>query len=224
VTTRRLALVGLLGPPFFAAIVVAVTAIEWDFLHDLGWSAAPLSSPNVPWPSSAALGASGWLLSLGFLLLGAAILSLAVALFRLLRRRRWVGPALLALVGVGALCAAFSTDYGSAGGGGPETWNGTLHALGITIVVFGSIAAMLALGVRFGREDRWRIAGWTSFAAAGVAFASLFAYLAGGGIVFYFLFLTDILVWLTLAARRVYDLAAEDVAREVQDGGRAVPA
>jgi hypothetical protein len=215
VTTRRLALVGLIGPPLFVALVLVVTAIEWDFLHDLGWSAAPLASPDVPWPSSAALGDSGALLVLGFFILAASILALAVALFRLLGRRRTVGPALLVLLAFGAVCAAFRTDYGSAGGGGPETWNGFVHALGFTILVFVSIPAILVLGARFRRDEPWRQAARYSFAAALIAVSSLAGFLAGGGNLFFYVFLGDVLAWLTLVAARALSLAsAGDLTRQ----------
>jgi hypothetical protein len=208
VTTRRLALVGLISPPLFAVLVLLVTAIEWDFLHDLGWNAAPFASPDVPWPSSAALGDSGALLVLGFLVLGASILALAGALFRLLERRRRVGPAVLVLLALGAVCTAFRTDYGSAGGGGPETWNGFVHALGFTILVVLSIPAMLVLGARFRRDERWRQTAWYSFAAALIAVAGLAGFLAGGGNLFFYAFLADALAWLTLVAARALSLTS----------------
>jgi Protein of unknown function (DUF998) len=206
--TRKLALAGLAGPPLFAAIVVAVTAIEWGFLHDLGWSAAPFDTPDLPWPSSAALGDYGLLLVLGFLLLGVAIQALAVALFRLLDVRWKVGPSLLALLAAGAACAAFRTDYGSAGGGGPETWNGVVHAVGFTILVPASIASMLALGVQFSRDEQWRRLSRYSLAAAGIALASVVAFLAGAGTLFFAVFLADVLAWLALGSARALVLAS----------------
>jgi hypothetical protein len=207
-TTRRLALVALAGPPLFATSVLAVTGIEWDFMHDLGWSAAPFDSPDVPWPSSAALGDSGALLVLGFGVLGVSTVALAAALYRLLERRLKVGPALLVVLGGGAFCAAFRTDYGSAGGGGPETWNGALHALGYTILIFVSIPAMLAFALRLRRPESWRREAWYSSAATGIALASLACFLAGGGSLFLFAFLANLLAWLTLLAARAVSRAS----------------
>ena len=206
-TTRRLALVALLGSPLFATIVLVVTAIEWDFLHDLGWSAAPFDNPDVPWPSSAALGDYGALLVVAFLVLGTSIVALALALFSLLERRWKVGPALLVLLAAGGACAAFRTDYGSAGGGGPETWNGFVHALGFTILIFVSILSMLVLAAQFRGDGRWRRMGAYSLAAASIAVASLAAYLASGGNVFFFTFLVDVLAWLTLVSLRALTVA-----------------
>jgi len=60
-TTRRLAVAGLVVRLLFAAVVVLVTALEWDLLHDLAWSASPVENPDPPWPSSTALGDCGFL-------------------------------------------------------------------------------------------------------------------------------------------------------------------
>jgi len=220
--TRRLALAALVGPPLFATSLLAVTAIEWDFLHDLGWSAAPFDNPDVPWPSSAALGDSGALLSIGFAVLGSSTLALALALYRLLERRLKVGPALLVGLAGGAICAAFRTDYGSAGGGGPETWNGVVHVLGYTILVVVPIPAMLVLGVRLRRFDPWRGAAWSSLAAAAIAVASLAAFLAGGGSLFLFAFFADLLTWLTLVAARALALASGGESRVQPEAGAEV--
>src|SRR5206468_11462874 len=117
------------------------------------WSAAPLDSPDPPWPSSAALGDWGFLLVLGFLLLGASVLALAIALFRLDDARRKVGAVLLALAGAGGGVPAVRTDHGSAGGGGPEAWNGPVHAVGRTIFIPSVALSILVLAVQFHRHD-----------------------------------------------------------------------
>ena len=206
-TTRRLALAGLIGPPLFAALVFLVTALEWDFLHDLGWSAGPFDSPDPPWPSSAALGDWGFLLVLGFLLLGLSVLALAVALFRLLPARRKIGPILLALVGAGVSLAAFRTDYGSAGGGGPETWNGTVHAVGLTIFIPVVVVSMLVLAAQFRREERWRPMSRHSLIAGVIALASFFAFLVFSCSVFFWIYLAVVLAWLALTSARALSLS-----------------
>jgi Protein of unknown function (DUF998) len=208
VTTRTLAFVGLTGPGVFAMLVFLVTALEWDFLHALGWSAAPLDSPDPPWPSSAALGDWGFLLVLAFLVLGASILALAGALFRLLDPRRKLGPIVLALAGAGACIAAFRTDYGSAGAGGPETWNGTLHAVGLTIFVPLMTLSMFVLAAQFRRSQSWRPMSRQSLIAGLVALASFVAFIALQCSVFFWIFLAVVLIWLTLTSTRAVLLSA----------------
>jgi hypothetical protein len=183
-TDRRLAFAGLAGAPLFAVLVCLATALEWDFLHDLGWSAAPFDSPDPPWPSSAALGNWGALVVAAFLVLGGSMVALAVALLD----GRKVGPPLLALAGAGAALAAFRTDYGSAGGGGPETWNGTLHAVGLTVFTPVVVLAMLAR---------------RSLLAGPAALASLIAFLVLRCSVFFWVFLAVVVTWLALTSAQL---------------------
>jgi hypothetical protein len=207
VTTRRLALAGLVGPPVFAVVVILLTALEWDFLHDLGWSAGLFDSPDTPWPSSTALGDYGFLQVLNFLLLGLSVLALSVALFRLLDVRRKVGPSLLALLGVGFVGSAIRTDDKNAHGGGPDTWNGAVHAAAFTVIVFAAIASVFVLAAQFRRDERWRPMSRPSLIAGLVALASLVANLAGGGNLFFYTFIVVLLAWLSLLAAYALRLA-----------------
>ncbi len=205
VTTRQLAFVALIGPPLFVATVVALTAIQWEFLHDLGWSAGLLDSPETPWPSSTALGDYGYAQVLSFLLLGASVLALAVALFRLLDVRRRIGPSLLVLLATGFATSAFRTDFATATGAGPDTWNGVAHAAGLTVVIPAALVSMLVLAAQFRRDDRWRPLAGYSLIAAVVALASLVATLTGAGNLF-FVFLAVVLAWLMLVSAHAFSL------------------
>jgi hypothetical protein len=207
VTTRRFALAGLVGPPLFAAIAILVTALEWDFLLKLDWSAGPLDSPDAPWPSSTALGDYGFLTVASFLLLGVSVLALAVALFRLLDARRKVGPSLLVLLGAGLCLAAVRTDYRTAYGGGPDTWNGTVHVIALTVVFPAAVASILALAFQFRRDERWRPLSRYSLIAGLVALASIAASLAFGCNLFFWIFLGVVLAWLTLVSARALSLS-----------------
>ena len=206
-TTRRLAIAGLVGPPLFAAIVVVVTALEWDFLHDVGWSAAPFENPDPPWPSSTALGDYGFLQILNFVLLGLSVLALAVALFRLLDVRRKVGPSLVALTGAALCLSAIRADYGMVGGGGPDTWNGFVHALAFTILLPAALASTFVLAAQFRRDERWRSLSRTSVIAGALLLAGIVGTLAGGGSVFFWLFLAALLGWLMLVSARALSLS-----------------
>jgi hypothetical protein len=208
VTTRRLALAALAGPPLFATILLVVTALVWDFLHDLGWSAAPFESPDAPWPSVLALSDYGFLVVLSFLVLGLSVFALASIL-----GRRWkLGPAFLFLLGAGLCLAAFRTDYGTATGGGPETWNGTVHAVGFTLIVPATVLAMLVLGAEFRRDDDWQPSSSLSLVAGVLALMAVAGFLALGNSVFFWLYLGVALCWLELIARRALALVRVETA------------
>lgn len=204
--TRRLALAGLIGPPLFLAVVVVLTAAEWDYLHELGWTAGPFDSPDTPWPSSLALGKYGFLQVLAFLLLGLSVVALGIALLRLLDSRRRTGAGLLFLAGLGLLATAFRTDHGSATGGGPETWNGVVHAVGLTVVLPASLAAMFVLAVQFHNDERWLGLASRSLLAAVVAVACAAVALSGSGN-FFAIFLLAVLVWLMIVSVRALSLS-----------------
>jgi hypothetical protein len=184
----------------FAVVVVLLTALEWDFLHDVGWSAGLFDSPDTPWPSSTALGEYGFLQVLNFLLLGISALSVAIVLFRSLSVRWKVGPSLLALLGLAFAFSAFRADDKMAHGGGPDTWNGVVHAAAFTVVVFASILSMFVLAAQLGPHDRWRPLSRLSLIAGMVALISLVATLAGGGNLFFYVFLAVLLAWVSLVA------------------------
>ena len=194
--TRRLALAGLVGPPLFALTVFVLTVVELDFLHELGWTAGPFEAPDAPWPSVVALGDFGVVLVAAFAVLGASTVALAVAVARTTGRR--AGPIVLAVAGLAFAGMAFRVDYGSAFGGGPETWNGTLHAAAFTVAILAVLAAMIAIGLQL-RELRT-----PSWAAAAAALVGLVAALAGGGNLFLYVFFAAVLTWLELVAAWAY--------------------
>lgn len=204
---RTLALPGLVAPPLFAAVVVIVTALEWDFLHRLDWSAGPFDSPDAPWPSIAALGDYGLLVSLAFLLLGLSVIALAVALLLLLGVRRKLGPGLLLLSGVGAALAVIRTDYRTAYGGGPDTWNGTVNAIAYSIFVPAAVVSILALAAQFRRDERWRSLSRRSAVLGFLALASIIAFLVSFANVFFWIYLALVLAWLMSVAAHALRLA-----------------
>jgi hypothetical protein len=208
-TTRRLALVGVTGPPLFAAIVVFVTAIEWDFLHDIGWSAGLFDNPTPPWPSSTALGNYGFLQVLNFLLLGVSVLALAFALFRLLDVRRKVGPYLLAVAGGAVILSAFKTDFATVRGEAPDTWNGVIHVVAFFVVALAMLLSMFVFASQFRRDERWRSLSRYSLIAALIALASIVVNFAGLGMLFFYVFLATVLVWLMFVAARAFSLGRE---------------
>src|SRR5262249_14564496 len=134
--------------------------------------------------------------------------ALAVALRRLLEARRRVGPVVLALAGAGVGIAAFRTDSGSAGAGGPETWNGTLHALGLTMFVPLVTLSILVFAAQFRRSERWRRVSRESLIAGLVALASFVAFVALQCSVFFWIFLVVVLAWLTRTSARALSFSS----------------
>ena len=194
--TRRLALLGLVGPLLFALTLVVLTVVELDFLHSLRWSAAPFDDPDAPWPSVVALSDHGFALVAAFAVLGVSTVALAAGVARTTGRK--AGPILLAVAGLAFAAMAFRVDYGSALGGGPETWNGTLHAAAFTIAIPAVLAAMIALGTQV---SALRAPSW---AGAAVALGGLVAALAGGGTLFLYVFFGVVVAWLVLVAAWTY--------------------
>ena len=111
-STRRLALAGVVAPPLFAAIVLLLTLLDWDELHDLGWSAGPFDDPDATWPSVAMLADQGFLQSLNCTMLGVATIGLAVALRRL--GARLVESALVAALACFAVSLAGAPNFFAA--------------------------------------------------------------------------------------------------------------
>ena len=117
-------LAGILAGPFFLVSVGLNTWASLGYLHQLGWEF--VGGEQVPWPSSLARGPYGWVQIATFLITGALILVLAVALRDQLPHRRASGFAvvLLGLLGASLMLAAFRVDVPMVSGGNPNTWHG----------------------------------------------------------------------------------------------------
>ena len=51
------ALAGMVGPALFATVLLALSALEYDFMLGIGWR--PAEDPAGAWPSGLALGPYG---------------------------------------------------------------------------------------------------------------------------------------------------------------------
>ena len=176
VSTRTLALGGVVGPWLWTAVVVALTIVEYDTLTSFGWT--PGQDNGVNYPSSLALGPVGWLQMVNFAVLGVLLFGLAVGLFRSVRRRMMVrvGPVLLGVAGVGLVLSAFPTDHGPPDAA--ETWHGAIHGLAFVVTFVPLLLGFFFLAVSFRRDWRWRGLQWACPALALVAIASM----AGAGL------------------------------------------
>ena len=204
-STGRLALAGAIGPVLWVLIVIALTVLEWDFLHGRGWD--PVASSAVVYPSSTALGAYGWLQILNFLQAGISVLALCLGLWRTIAPRPTAALRLLAVVGVAILLSAFPTD-GTANS--VTTWHGAIHAGAFLVFYLGSVAAAFLMwrGVR--RNPHWASQGRFSLAVVIVVIAltALSSIASVGGLASSLLILT-ILAWVELLALRLLAIAGE---------------
>jgi Protein of unknown function (DUF998) len=162
-------LAGLLAGPFFLISVGLNTWASLGYLHQLGWEF--VGGEQVPWPSSLARGPYGWAQIATFVLTGLAIVALAVALRDQLPHRRasGVAVALLALLGVALILAAFRVDTPMLSGGSPATWHGWVHAIAFLLIIATGVLAPLTMAFAV-RGD----AGWRPLTIASVAASALF--------------------------------------------------
>ncbi len=211
-TTARLSTAAMAGPVVFALLLVTVTALEWDFLRDRGWRL--FDHGDVTWPSATALGPYGHLQVANFVVLGLAMLALAVALRRTTPGHRAVGPWLVALMGVGLLLCAFRIDRASAfGGGAPETWNGVAHLLGFVVLLASALGALLVCGLGLRRDPRWRDRARLSLGAVAAFLVTLVGVSAVNAGVGFYLLLVVLLGWTFLMAGRAHELNAASARR-----------
>jgi hypothetical protein len=162
-------LAGLLAGPFFLISVGLNTWASLGYLHQLGWEF--VGGEQVPWPSSLARWPYGWAQIATFSITGIAIVAFAVALRDQLPRRRasGVAVALLALLGVALILAAFRVDSPMLSGGSPATWHGWVHGIAFLLIIATGVLAPLTMAFAV-RSD----AGWRPITIASVVTSALF--------------------------------------------------
>jgi hypothetical protein len=148
---HRLALVGTISPAVFVGVVIVVTALEWNFLHGIGWHLVE-NSPIV-YPSATAMGPYGLLQTVNFIQLGLGIIALGAGLWMTVRPRPRVGLALVFLAGTAIVLAMFTTDGTS---GTPTTWHGTIHGLAFILMLFSTLIGSLVLAFQLRNNVQWR--------------------------------------------------------------------
>jgi Protein of unknown function (DUF998) len=208
-STRTLATGGAIAPWLWSAIVIVLTVLEYDTLTGFGWT--PLSSQNVNYPSSLALGQFGWAQIVNFGLCGILLIGLAVALYRSVRAR-WtarIAPVLMGISGFGFLMSVFPTDHGPPNA--PETWHGDIHIVGFIVFLFPFVLSMFFLALSIRGDSRWSGYVWLGPAVgvlALIAFIGLAAILpASVDQIPFYLTLLVLFVGITLVARHIPSLA-----------------
>lgn len=211
-TVPQLASAAISGALVFPLLLVLVAAIQWDFLHERGWRV--FDHGDVTWPSGTALGPHGYLQVVNFVVLGLAVVALAVALARSVQSRRKPGAWLVGLTGLALLLSAIRIDHPSAFGGegsSPDTWNGVVHGVGFFLVLLATLASMITLGFQFRRDPRWADLAWFSFGAAFVLPVAFLGVGAINGAIGFYLFLAIVLAWIIVLALRAARVASAAV-------------
>jgi hypothetical protein len=191
------AVAGMFGPVLFAAVLLTLTAIEYDFMLGTGWR--PLSDPAGAWPSGLALGPFGWVQAWSFVLSGFLLMLFAAGLHLGVTGGRGsrVGPAFLITAGAAMALMAFETD--PIRRTGPRTLYGWIHDAAFVLFVLAVLPTFFFLWRRLSKDPHWR--GHARYTLVTGVSATLLLFLPG---VAYYLFLLVVLAWFEVTALRLW--------------------
>jgi hypothetical protein len=194
------------GPALFALVLVALTAIQYDFLLGIGWR--PLDDPAGAWPSGLALGPYGWAQSASFVASGFLLMLFAAGLHLGATGGRGsrAGPAFVLLAGAAMALMGFETD--PIRRTGPRTLHGWIHDLAFVLLVLALLPALFFLWRRFRGDPLWR--GHARYTLVTGLLAALLLLLPGAA---YYLFVAMVLVWFEVTAIRLWRLRASSPRR-----------
>jgi hypothetical protein len=203
---RLAAVAGMIGPVLFVVVLLALTAIQYDFMIGIGWR--PLRDPAGAWPSGLALGPYGWVQVWSFVLSGLLLMIFAVGLHlgTTNGRASRIGPALLFLAGTAMALMGFETD--PIRRTAPRTPHGLVHDLAFALFVLTVLLAFFFLWRRLSEDPLWR--GHARYTLVTGLLAALFLLLPG---VAYYLFLAVVLIWFEVMALRLWRLCARSPRR-----------
>jgi Protein of unknown function (DUF998) len=187
------AIAGMMGPALFGSVLLALSALEYDFMLRIGWR--PVADPAGAWPSGLALGPYGPAQVANFVVSGLllAFFSLGLHLGTTNGRGSPFGPALLLLAGTAMTLMGFETD--PIRRIGPRSLHGLIHDAAFVIFVLAFLAALYSLWRRFEADPRWR--GHARYTLATGILAVLLLLLPG---VAYYLFIVTLLIWIEATA------------------------
>ena len=181
----------MVGPAIFAATLLALTVLQYDFMLGMGWR--PLADPAGAWPSGLALGPYGWSQNASFVLSGVLLMLFAAGLHLGAPGGSWIGPALLCVAGAAMALMGFETDPIQSPG--PRTLHNLIHDLAFALFVLALLPTFFFLWRRFGEDTLWR--GHARYTLATGLIATLSLFLPG---VAYYLFIAVVLVWFEVTA------------------------
>jgi hypothetical protein len=199
---RTAAAAGMVGPVLFAATLLGLTVVQYDFMLGMGWR--PLGDPAGAWPSGLALGPYGWAQVANFVLSGILLMIFAAGLHLGATDGRGsrAGPALLAvdraqsLADIAGLVPPIqSTD--------PRTLHNLIHDLAFALFVIALLPAFFFLWRHFREDALWR--SHARYTLITGVLAALLLFLPG---VAYYLFLAVVLVWFEITAVRLWHLSS----------------
>jgi hypothetical protein len=130
---RLAAVAGMIGPVLFVVVLLALTAIQYDFMIGIGWR--PLRDPAGAWPSGLALGPYGWAQNASFIVSGVLLMIFATGLHLGVTGGLGsrAGPGLLLVSGTAMALMGFETD--PIRRTGPRTLHGLVHDLAFVLFV-----------------------------------------------------------------------------------------
>jgi hypothetical membrane protein len=185
----------MLGPALFAATLLALTVLQYDFMLGMGWR--PLADPAGAWPSGLALGPHGWAQNASFVLSGILLTLFATGLHLGATRGSWIGPALLSVAGAAMALMGFETD--PIRSTGPRTLHNLIHDLAFALFALALLPSFFFLWRRFRKDALWRDHARYTLATGVIATLSLF--LPG---VAYYLFIAVVLVWISTTGVKLW--------------------
>lgn len=194
-------------PPLLLVVLVAMTAIEWPFLRDNGWSVTRRS--DVAWPSILTLANGGWVVSLTFVASGAMGLLFGIALRGTLPRQARVSALLLCVVGAALMVVALRPD---PPGANVRTWHGELHDYAYPLIPLCTIGAAALLAITTRHEPRWSVQRRLALAAVFVLLP-LFALTGVGAIaqLARYVLLGAVMLWFELLGLGLLSAVRQDV-------------
>lgn len=173
-------------PVLFAGTVIGLTALNFDFLHSLGWD--PFLAPTFDWPSGLALGQLGWVMTLVFVLSGLGWGCFVNLALNSVHRLSGVSRLLLSMVGIAMCGLAFTTDPTIRST--PATIHGMLHDFSFVVLGLALLPGMIFLALSFRKDLRWQGVSTYTFYTTALALPAYFI----KGLAFY-VFLLSFLIW-----------------------------
>jgi Protein of unknown function (DUF998) len=191
------AIAGMMGPALFGSVLLALSALENDFMLGIGWR--PVADPAGAWPSGLALGPYGPAQVANFVASGLllAFFALGLHLGATNGRGSPFGSALLFVAGAAMALMGFETD--PIRRIGPRSLHGLIHDAAYLIFVLAFLGALFSLWRRFEADPRWQ--GHAIYTLATGILAVLLLWLPG---VAYYLFIVTLLAWIEVTAIRLW--------------------